>query len=237
MLAHVHARSGAPEAPGFLARAAELASGMREVQRVAPAAAARCEAAWIAGKLGVCTAIAAEAWSVALSADCPWNRGAVATWMSPEVPVTTGSLAPPYAAEREGRWEDAAELWQRLGCPFDRALALARSGRQAGLTEAVGGFDRLGADAAAARARAMLRAEGWPVPRVPRATPYAHGLTTREGQVLSLVAEGLSDAGIAERLVISRRTAEHHVASILAKMGAGSRRELGGMGSGEPQDR
>ena len=49
-------------------------------------------------------------------------------------------------------------------------------------------------------------------------------------EVLDLVRSGLSDAGIAERLVISRRTAEHHVASILAKLGASSRRELVEMG-------
>jgi len=140
--------------------------------------------------------------------------------------VDTTSLAPPYAAEREGRWEDAAELWAQLGCPFDRALALARGGGQPGLTEAVRQLDRLGAAAAAARARITLRAGGWPAPRTPRTAAHANGLTAREAEVLALLTEGLSDAGIAERLVISRRTAEHHVASILAKVGAGSRREL-----------
>ncbi|MGG5260633.1 helix-turn-helix transcriptional regulator, partial [Phycicoccus avicenniae] len=172
----------------------------------------------------------------ALRADCPWNRGSVATWLSPEVEVDTGSLAPPYAAERSGRWEEAAALWDRLGCPFEQALALARSGEREALTDAVRGFDRLGAGGAAARARSMLRAGGWPAPRPPRGAPHVHGLTAREVEVLALVCEGLTDAGVAERLQISRRTAEHHVASILAKVGATSRRELVGVGSGEPQD-
>jgi NarL family two-component system response regulator LiaR len=59
------------------------------------------------------------------------------------------------------------------------------------------------------------------------ATPKSPGadLTRRERQVLALVAEGLSNADIADRLVISRFTAKTHVSSVIAKLGASSRTE------------
>ena len=44
--------------------------------------------------------------------------------------------------------------------------------------------------------------------------------------MLELLREGLADAAIAERLVLSRRTVEHHVASILGKLGVSSRRDV-----------
>jgi len=58
-------------------------------------------------------------------------------------------------------------------------------------------------------------------------TPESPGgdLTRRERQVLALVAEGLSNAEIADRLVISRSTAKTHVSSVIAKLGASSRTE------------
>ena len=50
-------------------------------------------------------------------------------------------------------------------------------------------------------------------------------LTTREQEVLQLMAEGLPNRGIAKRLSISPHTVKFHVASILAKLGAESRTE------------
>ena len=51
------------------------------------------------------------------------------------------------------------------------------------------------------------------------------GLTPRETEVLALLAEGLSNKGIAARIGIAERTAKFHVESILAKLGAETRSE------------
>lgn len=55
---------------------------------------------------------------------------------------------------------------------------------------------------------------------------FMRKLSPRENEVAYLISEGLSDKQIARRLVISRRTAESHVAHILAKLGFSSRVQL-----------
>ena len=52
------------------------------------------------------------------------------------------------------------------------------------------------------------------------------GLTRRELEVARLAARGLTDRGIADRLVLSVRTVESHLASAYRKLGIGSRRQL-----------
>ena len=56
-----------------------------------------------------------------------------------------------------------------------------------------------------------------------RATPA--GLTERQLDVLDLVAAGLTNGEIAERLVVSVRTVDHHVSAVLAKLGVTTRRD------------
>jgi DNA-binding NarL/FixJ family response regulator len=60
----------------------------------------------------------------------------------------------------------------------------------------------------------------------PRTVPSLDELTEREREVLALVAAGLSNAEIADRLVITHATAKTHVSRILLKLGARDRAQL-----------
>jgi DNA-binding CsgD family transcriptional regulator len=84
-------------------------------------------------------------------------------------------------------------------------------------------FEQLGAARDADAAAAALRALGV---RSPRTGPKGLGLLTkREREVLTLLSDGSANRDIAERLYISRKTVEHHVASILRKLGLSGRAE------------
>jgi DNA-binding CsgD family transcriptional regulator len=100
------------------------------------------------------------------------------------------------------------------------------------LREAAGFFAARGDDRIAAACRALLRRAGAPVPRAGRGDAVvppglrAIGVTSREADVLALVAEGLTNAEIGGRLHLSPRTVEKHVASLLAKTGGQRRTQL-----------
>jgi DNA-binding NarL/FixJ family response regulator len=65
------------------------------------------------------------------------------------------------------------------------------------------------------------------IPRGPQAGTRAHpeGLTPRQAEILDLLAGGLTNAQIAERLVLSVRTVDHHVSAVLEKLGVATRGE------------
>jgi DNA-binding NarL/FixJ family response regulator len=99
-----------------------------------------------------------------------------------------------------------------------RAHRPARSPEEAaGILAQEARVGRLDADVVAA----VLEVAGRPAKAVRQPRPA--GLTERQVEVLRLVAEGLSNPKIAERLVISRRTAEHHVQEVYARIGVSSR--------------
>ena len=131
------------------------------------------------------------------------------------------------ALQINGRWQEAADAWQALGRPYERALALIEVSTPPALTEAFDVLDRLGAGPAAALVAERLRSLGERVPRGVRPSTRANpaGLTAREIEVLQLVVDGLTNGEIAAKLFVSDKTVEHHVSRILVKLGVTSRRE------------
>jgi DNA-binding CsgD family transcriptional regulator len=148
--------------------------------------------------------------------------------------LAAGRVAAAEGDERAvGQLKRAVELFASLELPLDAARAqlelartLAASAPAAAVREgklALATFERLGALPDADATAGLLRGLGVAAARTwPRG---ATSLTRREDEVLGLLAEGCSNAHIAERLVISTRTAEHHVASILSKLDLRSRSE------------
>jgi DNA-binding NarL/FixJ family response regulator len=128
--------------------------------------------------------------------------------------------------------ETALHLFTTLDMPHEAARArldLARllgPGRpEAAIAEAEAAltvFEQIGATIDADEAAALLRSLGAPG----RSGRRGRGeLTDRERQVLDLIGLGLSNPEIAARLHISRKTASHHVSSVLTKLGARNRTE------------
>jgi len=96
-------------------------------------------------------------------------------------------------------------------------------------------FEELGASSDADAAAAWLRSAGAAAARV---GPRGLGLLTkRERDVLAVLAEGLPNPEIAARLYISRRTVEHHVASILSKLGLRNRTEAASYAAHHPTEK
>jgi DNA-binding NarL/FixJ family response regulator len=127
---------------------------------------------------------------------------------------------------------DAVNAFARLGLRLDAARARLRLGRAllasapAEAADVVRGahaeLESLGAAREASQAAAILRTLGLKAAAGPRA---AGELTRRETEVLRLLGEGLTNRQIAERLFLSPKTVEHHVARIYRKLGLGTRAE------------
>jgi DNA-binding NarL/FixJ family response regulator len=83
-------------------------------------------------------------------------------------------------------------------------------------------YQRIGAPEASVAAD-LLRAQGVPVSVAPPPPTPLDVLSRREREVLALLAQGMSNPAIAIRLFITAKTAEHHVSSILGKLGLRNR--------------
>jgi DNA-binding CsgD family transcriptional regulator len=226
-LGRVRARRGDPGADDVLDQALSTSVAGGHLQRLGHVHAARAEDAWLTGNVARSLDEARAVYELALEKRHLWFAGELAYWQwkCGELDVAPGWIAEPYARQMEGDPRGAAAAWTACGCPYESARALAESEDEQDLRVALAELERLGARPAALTVRQLLRARGASVPRGPRASTRenAAALTAREVEVLGLVANGLRNAEIAEQLVLSPRTIDHHVSAILRKLGAGTR--------------
>ena len=228
-LGRLRARRGEPGAIEALDEALDLSIKLGFRQREGMIRAARAEASWLGGDYQRTLDEARAVYDIVINIRHPWASGELTYWrcLSGESIPAPPWVAQPWALQISGDWQAAATCWQELGCPYEQAQALANGDIPARLV-ALEIFERLGAWPAADSLRQSLRRSG--VRNVPRKARQATRenpflLTPRELNILDLLSEGLSNAMIAERLVISPKTVDHHVSAVLSKLHVHSREE------------
>ena len=174
-----------------------------------------------------------------MDADAPPVVRATAAWCRGQASLDGAMLVGAAdELERCGRRFDAAQARHAAAVVVapDDPVEARRLGRAA-----LAVYTELGAELVAARVRADLRTTGIQL-RAPAAADggtatATHGweaLTPTERKIVAHVVEGLSNAAIAERLVVSRRTVESHLARIYDKVGVRTRGLLAREASGRP---
>lgn len=222
VLGRLRARQGEPEADVALDESLELLFRLGYRQREGIVRAARAEAAWLAGDKEQTLAEANAFYEIAVSQQNPWATGELAFWRwraGDEVELPEWA-AEPFAMQIKGDWSAAAAAWAQLGCPYEQARALA-DGDVAAQLAALQLFDGLGAKPAAVQLRQKMRQSGIAnIPRGPRPSTRENrfGLTTRQQDILALLAQELTNVEIAARLHLSVKTVDHHVSAILTRL-------------------
>jgi DNA-binding CsgD family transcriptional regulator/tetratricopeptide (TPR) repeat protein len=225
-LSRIAVRRGDEDADDVLDGAWELAVRSAAPPYIGLIGVIRLERAWLQGRSDAASCLAAlplERLRPRLRAEA--LRYAQLAGVEVTVPP---DVAEPWASGLRGRWDVAAEAWRADQRPYELAVELLSSDEPEAMLEALRRFDELGAAPAARLARQRLREQGVrSLPRGPQAATRDHpaGLTLRQAEVLDRLSQGLTNVQIADELVLSVRTVDHHVAAVLQKLGVSSRQQ------------
>ena len=236
VLARVSSLIGDDNAIRIVSQTVEDANATEEPQHIVPAYMNRLLLAWINGDRAVAEDSLARLAAIEEDAMHVWHRAEIAVWQRrlgmPEGRADLADFPRPYALESGEQPDDAADEWMRLGAPVGAVLCLAQcaGASETRLNRALSISRDMGAEALSRcieeRAAALGLADALPRQRrgpYRAAANHPLGLTRKEQMVLALLADGQSNAQIAESLSRSRRTVENHVSSVLRKLNVDSR--------------
>ena len=223
-LALVRARRGDPGHRPLLDEARDTAIAADDLQLLAPVRARGGRL--VGGAVGRDGTETELAYDLACRLGEPTYGGWLACWRARAgLPVEPPDGLPErYWLQLVGEPELAAELFQAEDAFYDAALVVVPSMNGPLLRVALDGLRALDAKPAAAIVSRRLRELGERrVPRGPRQRVERRRADEPRAEVLPLLAEGLRNAEIAKRLVVSQKTVDHHVSAILRKLGVSTR--------------
>lgn len=233
MLARAQARMGEDEAAGLLAKAHTDALATGEVQYCIPVLLGMAERAWLTGSQTLATDALSGLDRIEAASFSHWTAAELAFWKNllgrpPQPAEPAGDTA--FGLALRGKYAASGLAFARLGADYFANLCFGLADTPQTVSSGLAALHRQGAKAVVARLTELLEHRGLVrdeviLPRGPyraaRENPF--GLTAKEMTVLEYLAEGLSNAEIADEMSRSQRTVEHHVSAILQKLEAENR--------------
>jgi DNA-binding CsgD family transcriptional regulator len=228
-LGRLSVRRGDKGALALLDEALALSIQADAIPRIGIARSARAEAFWLAGDIGRALAESSAAYDMAVKKGHRWITGELAYWRWRAGEKITPPLwiAKPFALQIAGDWQGAAKEWEERGCPYEQGMALM-DGDEAAQLASLDIFERLEARPIIEILKQKMRTQGIRIPRGPRSATRENplGLTAREMEVVTLIAQGKSNRQIAKVMTVSEKTIETYVTRILNKLNFESRLQI-----------